>query len=138
MSEVFVDTVGWLALANKADGLHEAAQAWMLSHRDSSVTLVTSELVLVEFLNAMAHTSGRLIAAGFAARVLASSETVVEPMSHAEFVQALALYAARTDKGWSLVDCASIVTCEQRGITRVLTSDHHFEQAGLEVLLRLT
>jgi len=38
-------------------------------------------------------------------------------------------------KEWSLVDCASFVAMQQRGIFEALTTDHHFEQAGFVRLL---
>lgn len=46
------------------------------------------------------------------------------------------LLKQRTDKEWSLVDCASFVVMQQRGITEALTTDHHFGQAGLVRLLK--
>jgi predicted nucleic acid-binding protein len=42
----------------------------------------------------------------------------------------------RTDKNWSLVDCASFVVMQQRGIDEALTTDHHFGQAGFVRLLK--
>jgi uncharacterized protein len=44
--------------------------------------------------------------------------------------QAWRLLKSRPDKEWSLVDCASFVVMQQRGLTEALTTDHHFEQAG--------
>lgn len=41
----------------------------------------------------------------------------------------------RADKHWSLVDCASFVIMQQRGLGQALTSDRHFEQAGFDRLL---
>ncbi len=43
---------------------------------------------------------------------------------------------ARADKEWSLVDCASFVVMQQRGLTEALTTDRHFEQAGFVRLLK--
>jgi len=34
------------------------------------------------------------------------------------------------DKDWSLVDAASFIVMRRLGITEVLTTDHHFSQAG--------
>ena len=34
------------------------------------------------------------------------------------------------DKDWSLVDAASFIVMRPLGITEVLTTDHHFSQAG--------
>jgi predicted nucleic acid-binding protein len=50
--------------------------------------------------------------------------------------QAWQLFAERTDKEWSLVDCASFVVMRQRGILEAFTTDHHFEQAGFVCLLK--
>ena len=49
--------------------------------------------------------------------------------------EAWSLLKARSDKDWSLVDCASFVVMKERGITEALTTDHHFEQAGFARLL---
>lgn len=46
------------------------------------------------------------------------------------------LLKERQDKEWSLVDCASFVLMNDRGVTDALSSDHHFEQAGFRVLLK--
>jgi predicted nucleic acid-binding protein len=46
------------------------------------------------------------------------------------------LLCGRPDKLWSLVDCASFVIMKDRGITDALTTDHHFEQAGFNILLK--
>lgn len=49
---------------------------------------------------------------------------------------AWALWTARSDKDWSLVDCASFVVMQQLKLTEALTTDHHFEQAGFLRLLK--
>ena len=49
---------------------------------------------------------------------------------------AYALFQNRPDKLWSLVDCASFVVMQQRGIASAFTNDHHFEQAALVRLLK--
>lgn len=46
------------------------------------------------------------------------------------------LYAARRDKGFSLTDCESMLSCEDRSLSRVMTYDEHFEQAGFKALMR--
>jgi predicted nucleic acid-binding protein len=56
------------------------------------------------------------------------------PSSREMFLAALSRYAARPDKAYSLVDCMSMVVMEERGITHVLTNDHHFSQAGFVVV----
>jgi uncharacterized protein len=46
------------------------------------------------------------------------------------------MFAARSDKRWSLTDCISFVVMQERGLTEALTADRHFEQAGFSILLR--
>jgi uncharacterized protein len=45
------------------------------------------------------------------------------------------LLQGRIDKQWSLVDCSSFVVMQEHQVTDVLTTDHHFQQAGFQVLL---
>ena len=50
------------------------------------------------------------------------------------FNRALSLYSQRPDKEYSLVDCMSMTLMRERGITHVLTNDHHFRQEGFTVV----
>lgn len=50
--------------------------------------------------------------------------------------EAWQLLRSRQDKEWSLVDCASFVLMQRRGLLEALTTDHHFEQAGFVRLLK--
>jgi len=50
------------------------------------------------------------------------------------FNRALRLYSERPDKEYSLVDCMSMTLMRERGITHVLTNDHHFRQEGFTVV----
>jgi predicted nucleic acid-binding protein len=74
-------------------------------------------------------------ASQFVRGLMANPRVRVLPATHAGWLAALALYEARHDKEWSLVDCHSILACKASKITRVLTSDHHFRQAGLQPLM---
>lgn len=51
------------------------------------------------------------------------------------FEEAFALYEKMNDKEWGLVDCSSIVIARQRGIIEIFSTDNHFKQAGLTILL---
>ena len=55
MPEVFADTGYWIALLNERDSLHSKARE--LSARLVDSTIVTTEMVLTEFLN---HATGCL------------------------------------------------------------------------------
>ena len=44
------------------------------------------------------------------------------------------LFRTCMDKEWSLTDCISFTAMKDRGISKAITCDHHFEQAGFEKL----
>ena len=60
---------------------------------------------------------------------------VVRPQSHQTFLDGLALYKRRPDKGYSLTDCISMEALREEGITEILTHDNHFTQEGFVILL---
>ena len=59
----------------------------------------------------------------------------VVPQSAEYSADAIRLFAARSDKDWSLTDCLSFVVMERKGIREALTADNHFEQAGFHAML---
>jgi uncharacterized protein len=136
MERVFADTGYWIALLNPRDDLHEKASA---TSRDySSDQIVTSEMVLTEFLNSFSDYGPRLRAA--AARAVASlretSQLVIVPQTSQLFGKALQRYRDMADKSWSLTDCASFLIMDEERLTAALTHDRHFAQAGFKTLLR--
>ena len=98
-------------------------------------TIVTTEAVLFEWLNAMSDVSTRRIAAESCLRARGDARIEVAPFQ-AELVDpAIELYRDRPDKNWSLTDCLSFVVMERRGLNQALTTDRDFEQAGLQALM---
>jgi len=135
MRSVFADTAYWIALTNPRDNLH--AQATGLAASLADTQIVTTDEVLTEYL---AHFSrgGPLLRAkcAQAVRVILDDQHVtVLPPTRLSFLAGLGLYEQRPDKGYSLTDCISMETMRREGLTEVATSDRHFEQEGLRVLL---
>ncbi len=131
---VFADTFYWLALARPRDSWHAAARRWAAAN--ASTSLVTTDEVLTEFLNALAGTgpAGRAYAAATVHDIRSDSQAVVMPQTRADFDAALALYETRSDKGYSLTDCRSMLALQALGVSEVLTNEHHFTQEGFTVL----
>lgn len=130
MNPIFVDTSFVLAFNIPTDGFHVAARR--LGHLQT-LPLVTTEYVVVEVLDALAGTRHRRAAAAIS--TMLRQYAMVIPASTALFEAACALYEGRPDKSWGLTDCASFVVMQREGITRALTADRHFQQAGFEALL---
>jgi predicted nucleic acid-binding protein len=78
----------------------------------------------------------RLQLIAFIAGVKASPHVDIVHVDLTLDAQAWQLLTERPDKEWSLVDCASFVVMEQRGLLEAFTTDHHFEQAGFVCLLQ--
>jgi predicted nucleic acid-binding protein len=130
----FADSFYWIALAHPRDAFHAQVFAWERSN--PGARLVSTEEVLTEVLNwfATRGSAGRASATQLTRDVLADASTQVLPQTSADFAAALALYEARPDKEYSLVDCRSRVALRTLGVSEVLTNDRHFTQEGFTIL----
>lgn len=137
MSALFADTFYWIALADSTDTAHW--RALTLTAERATSAMVTTDEVLTEYLTFFANAPEpfRRQVAESVERILASSVIRVIPQSRGSFLDGLALYQARPDKGYSLVDCISMQTMRREGLSEALTNDRHFEQEGFRALFRL-
>jgi predicted nucleic acid-binding protein len=138
MLERFVDTSGWAAWADRDERFHAQARRILDETWDHDGRLVTTNLVLIELtsllISPLRVPRPQQIALLDDLRGDPSVEVV--PIDAGREAAAWALWRSRTDKDWTLVDCASFVLMEQRGLLEAVTSDHHFEQAGFRRLLK--
>lgn len=136
MPEVFADTGYWVALFNPRDQLHDKAVA--VTRELGDCRKVTTEMVLVEFLNFVSGEGQylRRLAGERVKEFSANPEVEVLAQTSSQFQAAVDRYLSRLDHSWSVVDCASFMVMEDRGIQEALAFDHHFEQAGFTALLR--
>jgi len=134
MPRYFVDTFYLVALSDPRDQWH--ARVLTLSQSLSDYHLYTVDEVLAEYLTfySASRPHVRKDAVQTVLNVLHDPNMTVMPQSHASFLDALALYASRLDKHYSLTDCVSMQAMRHEGLTDVLTNDHHFTQEGLHTL----
>jgi predicted nucleic acid-binding protein len=132
---VFIDTFALVALANQTDSFHDRAKEVMVTLAAGRVRLLTTEWVLTETLATCSPRPLRRTGTQMVRSLLESPSTTIVHANHRDWLAAFDLYESRPDKEWSLVDCASMLVCRSRGVTRIFTHDHHFTQAGCEVLL---
>lgn len=100
-------------------------------------SVVTTDEVLTEFLAYYASDWVLRREVGLAvSRLVGDPDIRVVPQSRNSFLDGLALYNARPDKGYSLTDCISTETMRREGLADVLTNDRHFEQEGFRALFR--
>jgi uncharacterized protein len=136
MTALFADTFYWIALTDFTDSAHQRARA-LTSERVDSPILTTDE-VLAEYLTFFATAPERMRrkAVITARRILENPGVRVIPQSRESLLSGMALYEARPDKGYSLVDCISMATMRNEGLNEALTNDRHFEQEGFRALFR--
>jgi predicted nucleic acid-binding protein len=133
MRGYFIDTWYLIAIADPSDSHHRLAKR--LDVAISGIPLITHDAILTELLTYFcgAGRNSRSRAVALAHDLLERSDYRVERSSDL-FLAALDLYSERPDKEYSLVDCMSMALMRERGITHVLTNDHHFRQEGFTVV----
>ena len=136
MTAIFADTFYWVALTNIRDSAHEEAKKF--SRSLTSASLVTTEPVLIEYLNYFAAWGRelRLMASASANSMLSSSTVIVLPLTSELFRAGVDLYAARLDKGYNLTDCISMVAMRRQGLIESPANDQHFDREGFRALFR--
>ena len=129
---VFLDTGYVLVILNTRDKYYESA-----STAASKMTLpfITTEAVLIEIGNALSKRQWRAIGVAALRHLRSAQDIEIVPVDTALLERAIDLYSSRPDKEWGLTDCISFVVMQERGLTQVLTTDRHFEQAGFQNLL---
>ena len=130
MATFFADTSFWIGLSSKRDQFHHRAVAWYRFAVQTRSTIMTTEAVFLEWLNALSDVSTRRNAAEGYLRVRADARIEVVPLQAEWMDSAILLYRGRADRNWSLTDCLSFLVMERRGLAEALTTDHDFEQAG--------
>jgi predicted nucleic acid-binding protein len=130
---ILVDSGFLLAFAQPTDALHGRAVAWAQS---LSEPMLATEYVLCETVNSLSRRPDRPRADRIVEMISGDPDYTLVPASPDLFAAGLRLYRDRPDKEWSLTDCISFHLMQERGLTRALAYDVHFEQAGFEALLR--
>jgi uncharacterized protein len=134
--EVFLDTSYAIALSAPTDQFHGRALRLAEELETAQARLVTTRAVLLEIGNVLSRQRYRAAAVSLLRALEADPSVTLLPLSEDLYARALELYGSRPDKEWGLIDCASFVVMSERGITKALTADVHFQQCGFRALLR--
>ena len=134
VDRLFVDTAGWMALADARDRAHVNAKRVRDNHLHDGGVLITTDFVVDETLTLIRMRLSLQAAARWWAQVDGSSRIGWERIDPARTEKARAWFFGWADKTFSFTDCTSFVVMDELGITRALTTDRHFRQAGFESL----
>jgi uncharacterized protein len=133
LADVFVDTSFVIAMVNKNDQYHTLALD--LAERFAGRALVTTDAILLEIGNALSRNFKRE-SVEIIEYFLTSDDVKVIHLHPPLFRKAFDLYKSHSDKQWGLIDRVSFVVMNELAITKALSADKHFEQAGFKVLIR--
>ncbi len=132
MAEAFVDTSFVIALVNRRDQYR--SQAVELASRFDKRPLVTTDAVLLEIGNALAR-NFKSDSIQIIEHFLTSEEIQIVNLNPELFRRAFELYRSHLDKAWGLIDCISFIVMRDLNLSKALTTDQHFKQAGFNVLI---
>jgi uncharacterized protein len=132
VNDVFLDTVGLIAIWNKSDQWHIAAQQAFANLRAIGAAFVTTQYVLLECGNAAARTTIRNDVVDLQ-RNLTNENKLIWPTED-DWHQAWEAYSRGEAASAGIVDHVSFVVMRRLGINRAFTNDTHFQAAGFETL----
>jgi predicted nucleic acid-binding protein len=138
VDDVFVDTAGWAVLFVRTEPQHAQASALFRQWKREGRQLITTNYVLAELASLFISPLcvPRLAQFRYIDTIKAAPYVKVVHVDPALDAAGWALLKSRPDKEWSLVDAASFIVMQERGMIEALTTDHHFEQAGFVRLLK--
>lgn len=123
-------------MADGADPAHEAGCQARDAYLREGGFLVSTDYVVDETLTLIRIRLGLHAAEQWWARVDASSRVRWERIGAPRARKAREWFFEWRDKDFSFTDCTSFVVMRELGLSRALTTDHHFSQAGFETVPR--
>src|SRR5579885_1786726 len=132
MRDVFLDTVGMIAVWDDTDQWHAGAQAAYALLLSQGRKLITTSLVLCECGNASARRTYRSDVCDLR-RALVQEGLLIEPTAQ-EIESAWAAYERGEAGQAGIVDHISFQVMRRLGLTEAFTNDQHFRAAGFTVL----
>lgn len=133
MKPVFVDTGGWMALADAADLDHDRAKIFRDQWLRSGGGFVSTDFVLDETLTLLRMRLGLDAAERWWAQIEASARLRWEWIDQSRAEKARHWFFRWRDKDFSFTDCTSFVVMRERRLRTALTTDQHFVQAGFQI-----
>lgn len=134
MKGVFVDTAGWMACADQADPAHQHSRAARDAVLKAGQILITTDFVVDETLTLIRFRLGLRAANAWWLQIDGSARLRWERIDVDHFERARSLFFHYRDKDLSFTDCTSIAVMRALKLSTVITTDHHFQQMGFDML----
>jgi len=128
MKGVFADSSFWIALRDKRERYHSLAKTLASEMLQAKTPFVITVMVFAE---THAYFSRELVLRERVIRDFWENPVIqIEPISHQDQVEAIAILRQHNDKRYSLCDAISFAIMRRLQLSRALSFDAHFEQFG--------
>jgi predicted nucleic acid-binding protein len=132
---LFLDTAGWFAALSPREHGHDAARSTYADAIRSGELLVTTPLVAAEMHTLILRWRGADAGTAFLESVFGTGVYLIVPLDDKLINAAISTWIRRfSDKLVSLADAVSFEVMRREQITRALTFDRHFADAGFDIL----
>jgi predicted nucleic acid-binding protein len=133
--EAFLDTSGLYALVDRKDAHHTSASTTVEKLLRRGWRFVITDYVLAETVNLANARSGAHVATRVLDLIEQSAGIRLEWIGSSRFDLTKVFFRKHADHEYSFTDCTSFVVMRELKLSRALTTDHQFTQAGFEALL---
>ena len=131
METIFVDTSGWFALLSSQDEHHKEIKNYL---RENKLPFVTTNYVVAETVNLLMSRKNHFLAITFLEKIEQSPRVSVHHISPSQHQETIQFFKQHSDEEFSFIDCASFVVMKNLNCWKALAFDHHFLQAGFQVV----
>jgi uncharacterized protein len=135
---VFGDTSFFFALVAKRDPAHRPAVAAYEKLLKAGTRVLTTDYIVDETLTLTKARIDAPTSLTLLDRMERSEAIVLEMLTSERLLASKQYFRKHSDHGYSFTDCTSFVLMDEFEIRAALTTDHHFREAGFEVLLPTT
>lgn len=133
MKEIyFIDAGYFIALEYTADQSHKKANEHFSQLLKERPSFLTTTYILDETLTFFNSRNLHSKALEIYKNVVDSSSIELIHVSKSQFNSSFNFFEKYNDKRYSLTDCISFVIMTELKVTKALTFDKHFEQAGFQ------
>jgi predicted nucleic acid-binding protein len=133
-NEYFIDTSAFIALIYESDQYHDEAVQIQEELDRKRMRCVTTDYVLTEVYAFLISRVGRFAADLFDQALQEEQNLIIVFQGKAGFHKAQKLFRQYSDKDYSLVDCASFATMQERGLNTVFAFDEDFRHFGFQLM----
>jgi predicted nucleic acid-binding protein len=132
--EYFIDTSALIALIYEDDQYHDEAMQIQEELDGKRTRCVTTDYVLTEVYAFLVSRVGRFAADLFDDALQEEENLIIVFQGEEGFYKAQELFRQYPDKDYSLVDCASFATMQERGVNTVFAFDEDFRHFGFQLV----